>query len=95
MITHIVFFKFANKSPELVDGLVQLLNNMDGKVDYLRHIEVGLDVRHTERSYDVALVTKFDTITDLQTYGTHEAHLPVLEYMRKHNIKTVIVDYES
>jgi hypothetical protein len=95
MVTHIVFFKFTDKSSEIVDGLVQLLNNMDGKVDFLRHIEVGVDVRQTDRSYDMALVTKFDTIADLQRYGTHEAHLPVVDYMKNHNIKTVIVDYES
>ncbi len=95
MITHIVFFKFVNHSPESVGALLTLLQNMDGQVESLRHFEVGADFRRSERSYDVALITKFDSLAALEAYGTHPAHLPVLNHMKAHNIKTVIVDYEN
>ncbi len=95
MFTHIVFFKFTDKSSDVVDGLSKLLKSMEGKVDYLRHLEFGVDVRKTERSYDMALITKFDTLSDLVAYGTHPAHLPVLEFVKQNNIKSNIVDFES
>ncbi len=95
MITHIVFFKFTNKTTDAVNGLVSLLKNMEGKVESLRHLEVGIDYRGTERSQDVSLITKFPSREDLEAYGSHSAHVRVLNYMKENNIKTVIVDYES
>ncbi len=95
MITHIVFFKLSDKSSEAVAVLVELLNKMDGKVESLQHLEVGVDYRATDRSYDVALITKFLNRTDLDAYASHPAHLPVLSHMKEKRIQTVIVDYES
>ncbi|MDO7788599.1 Dabb family protein [Desulforamulus aquiferis] len=95
MITHIVCFKLIDRSPESVQKARELLMGMEGKIPQLRHLEVGADVLHTERSYDLALITKFDSLEDLQTYQVHPVHVEVANYLAKVREAAVAVDFES
>ncbi|MEC0249143.1 Dabb family protein [Paenibacillus chitinolyticus] len=81
MITHVVFFKLKDRSPESVEQARAKLQNMEGKISELLHIEVGADVIHSERSYDLALITKFNSLEDLKAYNVHPVHQDVLAYM--------------
>lgn len=96
MITHIVLFRLKERTPEGVEKARDLLLSMDGKVEQLRHLEVGLDLIHSERSADIALVTKFDSMEDLQAYQVHPYHAnEVAAYMRSVCASVVAADYES
>ncbi len=95
MITHIVFFKLADRSSSNVDKARDVLMSMDGKIPQLRHLEVGIDILHTQRSYDLALVTKFDSMEDMDAYQTHPVHVDVASYMASVRESAVAVDYES
>lgn len=95
MITHIVFFKLKDNSPEAVEATAQVLRDMEGKIEVLRHLEVGVDVLRSERSYDIALVTKFDSLADLDVYQVHPVHKKVIEHMSQVRESAVAVDYES
>jgi hypothetical protein len=95
MITHIVFFKLKDRSPRSVGKARDVLLGMKGKIPQLRHFEVGTDVLHSERSYDIALVTKFDSLEDLQAYQAHPLHVEVANYMTSVREAAPTVDYES
>ena len=96
MVTHIVFFKLKDRSAASIARAREKLLSMQGKIDLLRHLEVGVDVIRSERSYDLALVTKFDSLADLQAYQVHLYHAgEVLPYMRGAAESVVAVDYES
>ncbi|TVY00410.1 Dabb family protein [Cohnella terricola] len=95
MITHIVLFKLKDRSPESVEATAQVLRDMEGKIDVLRFLEVGKDVIHSDRSYDIALYTKFDSLNDLQAYQVHPVHQKVIEHMTAVREASVSVDYES
>ncbi|WP_274649837.1 Dabb family protein [Paenibacillus humicola] len=95
MITHIVLFKLKDRSPESVAQTVQVLRNMEGKIEVLRSIEVGTDVLHSERSYDIALVTRFDSMEALGEYQVHPEHKKVIAHMSEVRESSVSVDYES
>lgn len=95
MITHIVLFKLKDRSPESVARTAAVLRDMEGKIEVLRHLEVGTDVLHTERSYDIALITKFDSLEDLNVYQVHPVHKLVIEHMSTVRESAVSVDYES
>ncbi|MEW9698809.1 Dabb family protein [Paenibacillus sp. SI8] len=82
MLTHVVLFKLRDRSPESVQATKQVLANMEGKIPVLKHIEVGTDILHQERSYDIALITKFESVEDLKVYNTHPLHEEVLIYMK-------------
>lgn len=96
MITHIVFFKLHEPNSENIAAVSKSLLSMEGEIDLLRHIEVGIDIIRTERSYDIALVTKFDSLADLQAYQVHPYHTrEVIPFMKASCISIVAVDYQS
>lgn len=95
MIAHIVLFKLKENTPEGIEKAKQLLLSMDGKVEMLRHLEVGVDVIRSERSADIALYTKFDSLGDLQAYQVHPYHAnEVAAYMRSVCSSVTAADYE-
>lgn len=96
MITHIVFFKLSDPTPANLAAARDLLLSMNGKVEMLRHLEAGIDFVRSERSYDIALYTKFDTKEDLQAYQVHPYHAgTVAAHMKSVCSSVVAVDYES
>lgn len=95
MLTHIVLFKLKDRSPESVAETAQVLRDMEGKIEELLSIEVGTDVVHSERSYDIALVTKFASLEAMQAYQVHPVHKKVIEHMSTAREAQAVVDYES
>ncbi len=96
MVTHIVFFKLADPAPENVGKLKDLLLSMNGRVPQLRHLEVGVDIIRSERSYDLALITKFDSLEEMDSYQSHPYHAgEVMPYVRRVSQSVAAVDYES
>jgi len=96
MVTHIVFFKLAEQTAEKITAVRDKLLSMEGNIAELRFLEAGVDVIRSERSYDVALVTKFDTLDDLQAYQVHPYHAgQVVPFMKATCTSIVAVDYES
>lgn len=95
MITHVVFFKLIDRSPENIRKAKEVLEGLWGNVPELRHLEVGADLLRTERSYDIALVAKFGSLADLDAYQAHPAHVEVVKYMATVRESAVAVDYEN
>lgn len=96
MVTHIVLFKLSDPTPENLSATRDKLLSMHGKIDQLRHLEAGIDVIRSERSYDIALVTKFDSLHDLQEYQVHPYHAgQVVPHMKSVCCSIVAVDYED
>jgi stress responsive alpha/beta barrel protein len=96
MVTHIVFFKLTEPTRETITKTRDILMSMAGKIDQLRHLEVGVDVIRSERSYDLALVTRFESLDDLQAYQVHPYHAgEMIPHMKSVCSAIVAVDYES
>lgn len=94
MITHIVFFKLTTAAD--IPATVELLRSMNGRIAELRHLEVGSDLLHTERSYDIALLTRFDSLEALQAYQVHPYHAEtVVPHMKAVCSAIVAVDYQT
>jgi hypothetical protein len=95
MIAHIVLFKLKDPTAENVNAVKEMLLSMNGKVPMLRKLEVGTDVIRSERSYDVALYTHFDSLADLQAYQVYPYHAGTVVPFMKENCSSVIAaDYE-
>jgi len=95
MIAHIVLFKLKESNAENAAAVKDMLLSMNGKVPMLRHLEAGVDVIRSERSYDVALYTKFDNLADLQAYQVHPYHAnTVVPFMKANCAAIVAADYE-
>ncbi len=96
MITHIVFFKLGEPSAEKIAETRNMLLSMSGRIPGIRHFEVGVDVIRSERSYDLALVTRFDSLADLKAYQEHPLHAgEVVPHVKSVCSSIIAVDYES
>lgn len=94
MIKHIVLFKLKDKSTENIEKATNMLMDMKCKIIEIKHIEVGVDIIYSDRSYDISLLIKFDSVKDLESYRINPIHVEVAEYMVSVCESIVMVDYE-
>jgi hypothetical protein len=94
MLRHIVFFKFKpDTPPERRENFVDMLRALPGQIPGIVAAEVGEDILHKERSFDVALNFTFKERTALDSYTPHPKHVSVVEESHRVNEKVCAVDY--
>lgn len=99
MLKHIVMWKFKEEAEgrsreENLRLVKQQLLALQGVIPELKAIEVGLDVSHTDMSYDMVLVTAFEDPAALQRYQEHPEHQKISQYVAKVRTSRAVVDYE-
>ena len=94
MIRHIVLFKIKDEYKAEIPQLVENFYGMKGKIEGMLDLEAGQDILHSERSYDIALITAFDTRAAFDAYQTHPVHLPVKKRMGEVRVSSVACDFE-
>lgn len=95
MIKHIVLFKLSDNSPENCAGTADILRSMDGKVELLRGITVGVDNLHSPRSYDIALEVLLDDMDALAAYQQDDYHCSVVKkHMHSVACASVAIDFD-
>lgn len=100
MINHVVLFKlkeFAtnNEKEQILDEIKSKLLALKPVISQLKHIEVGSHYLLQSPSFDVCLITHFDTIVDLNAYQIHPEHVKVGEFIKANTIGRAAVDFES
>ena len=95
MIKHVVCFKLTDPTPENCEKASEVLLSMDGKVEQIRQIEVGVDFLHSDRSYDLILQVLLDDRAALNAYQQHPYHVGVVKaHMHAVRSASVSVDWE-
>lgn len=100
VITHIVLFKmkeFAEgaNAKENAEKVKMKLEELPAKIDVIKSFKVGLDVLHSDRSYDLGLLGEYESLEDLGIYAVHPAHLEVVDFIRKVRTESVSLDFEN
>ena len=93
MVKHIVMFKLKENTKTNLDFAVSTLRSLEGKIETLRSVEIGVDFKKSDRSYDIVLTTQFDSEEGLAEYASHKNHLPVIDKMRDLCSSSIVVDY--
>lgn len=93
MLTHIVLFKLKDKDD--LPKAKELLLALKDKISLIKEMEVGINIVHSDRSYDLGLYTKFDSLADMQAYQVHPEHVKFGEYITKIREAVVSIDYED
>ena len=94
MIRHIVLFKIKEEFKAEIPDMVERFYAMKGKIEGMVSLEAGADFLHSERSYDLALITEFETREAFDAYQTHPVHMPVKKRMHEVRSASVACDYE-
>lgn len=93
MITHVVMFKLND--PKDAKAVKDVLESLPPKIEVIRSYQVGIDMVRNERSWDLAVVSTFDSLEDLQTYQTHPDHVEAGGFVKARAASSAAVDYES
>jgi len=93
MVKHIVFFKLNDNSDENKRKVKEKLMTLKDKVKVLKHFEVGINFSDTERAYDLALISDFETKDDLEIYANDSYHQEIITYIKGVTQSSKVVDY--
>ncbi|MFQ5736833.1 MAG: Dabb family protein [Thermodesulfobacteriota bacterium] len=95
MITHVVLFKLKDNTKKNIERTRRMLLALKDRIPVLRSFEVGVDIIRSERSYDLALIARFDTPEDLDAYRVHPDHVNVVDFIAQVKESATVVDFES
>ena len=94
MLTHVVLFKFMPETTgEQAAQLEAGLKSLPPLISEILEFRVGRDVIHSERSYDLGLVSSFADQAALQRYQVHPAHQAVVALVKTLCAGVVAVDF--
>lgn len=99
MIKHIVMWKLkesaeGNSKLENAKIIKNGLEDLQGKIDALKFIEVGININESAQAYDLVLYSEFNSQKDLDTYQNHPQHLKVAEFIGKVKAERIVADYQ-
>ena len=94
MIKHIVMWKFKEGEQENMMLFRERLLALKDQIPEIRAMEVGVNIKPSERSYDAVLVSEFDSLEALKSYSVNPLHKAVSDFCKTIRTNSVSVDYE-
>lgn len=99
MINHVVLFKLKKydsdrEKQDVIGSIEDAMLGLSGKIDELKYIEVGVNYELASKSFDICLITHFETVDHLDAYRIHPEHLKVAELIGQHAVERAAVDFE-
>lgn len=99
MIKHIVMWSFKSegegKSREENMAIVRdRLYALPAIIPEIKKMEIGFDVKHTDMSADLVLITEFESLDTLKIYAEHPDHVLVSQYVRRVIDSRKVIDFE-
>ncbi len=99
MIEHIVMWKFkdyaegATKQENIVK-VKTMLEALPEKIDFIREMQVNINVNPKESMYDAVLISAFDSLEDVEKYRVHPEHKKISSFVSLIREGRASVDYE-
>lgn len=99
MIKHIVMWKFKEfaQGRTKKDNLAlvkSMLEELPSKIDFIRSMEVKMNVNPKEGTYDAVLISTFDSLEDVDKYRCHPDHVAISSYVKLVRESRACVDFE-
>lgn len=99
MIKHIVCWKLKDEhnglsKNEMALSIKNQLEALNGKIEGLIQLEVGIDFLHSPESADLVLYSEFTDKAALDYYQQHPLHKAVMPYIADARNERRVVDYE-
>ncbi len=96
MLTHIVCWKYkAETTRQMREEHLAKLKNLPEVIPNINSFEVGFDILHLERSFDLGLAAIFPDREALDSYTIHPIHQEVAKMGKGIAEKVVSVDFLS
>ena len=94
MIKHIVLFKLEGKNKlEFMKEIKLELENLLGKIEELKTMEVGISYLEDNDMPDLSLISSFEDKEGLAIYQKHPEHVKIGKKLRARMAGRSVVDY--
>ena len=97
MINHVVLFKLKDypeqEKREIISEITSALMGLKDKIEELKYIEVGANYELDSKNYDIALISHFENLDDLETYRVHPEHQKVVKLVGETAASRAAVDF--
>lgn len=81
MLQHYVFIRYQENTPEEhVAAFCTKMHALSGVIPEIRQLEIGRDILHDARSWDLVLIMQFDSVEALRHYQKHVEHQAVMAF---------------
>jgi len=95
MIKHIVAWNFDNENKrENIEMVKDLLESLPNKIPEILEFEVGVNLKKTEFSKDLVLISEFKDLAALRAYAEHPEHQKAVKIINYYVTDRVVVDFE-
>ncbi len=96
MLTHIVCWKYkAETAEEQRAEHIAKLKNLPNVISNIKSFDIGFDILHLERSFDLGLVAVYPDRAALDFYTVHPVHQEAAKMGKEIAEKVVSVDFLS
>ena len=92
-------FKFTDIKNDIdrsanVEKMTTSFSPLKSKIELICSYEIGVNLKNTEFSYDIAIISEFKSWVDLETYIEHPEHQKAINLCKDIKKEKAIVDYE-
>lgn len=96
MINHFILLKYKEDTgASHVNEFCRRMYALRDEISEIKELQIGLDIIHDQRSWDLILMMKFDSLADLESYQLHPAHQEVSKFNRAVVSQVASLDFEQ
>jgi hypothetical protein len=96
MLQHYVLLKFKKDTrDEHVAEFCRRMLALRTTIPSIEHLEIGRDILHDARSWDLILILRFSSTEALRGYQQHREHLRVMAFNQPAVADVASVDFEQ
>ena len=93
MIKHIYLIKLKNRTD--APAVAERLRTLKREIPEIASLEIGIDFRGAENSYDLVECVSFRTEEDFRRFGENAYHEEIRRYLKTVQLATAKVDFSS
>jgi hypothetical protein len=96
MLQHYILIKFkTGTSHEHIGEFCKRMLALRAAISDIDHLEIGRDILHDARSWDLILIMRFASTEALRSYQQHPEHLSLMAFNQPSVADVASVDFES
>lgn len=95
MLQHYILLKFKKGvSEEHIGEFCRRMLALRTAISSIEHLEIGRDILHDARSWDLILIMRFPSTEALRSYQQHPEHLSLMAFNQPSVADVASVDFE-
>ncbi len=95
-LNHHILIRYKPQTKQShIDEFCRKMLALPQQIPAICDLQIGQDILHDERSWDLLLSMRFNSLEALRSYQQHEAHREVMVFNQPHVRDVASIDYNS